>query len=92
MTTYIAYPKDSGVALVIPSGELPLSEVARKDVPANTPFVFIQSASLPDLTFFDAFECDFSNPDGYGIGHEAWEQEQIQAYEAWAASQQQEQS
>lgn len=56
---------------------IPLSEVARKDVPAGFPYRIFRKEELPDdHTFFNAFEMDFSNPDGYGIGPEAWFAEQ----------------
>ena len=77
MKDLIIYPKPSGgVCLVIPTGELPAEDVARKDVPAGVPYFFVSQEQLPDDTFFDAWEADFSNPDGYGIGAEAWFAEQ----------------
>ena len=54
--------------------------VARKDVPAGVPYKIVNSEDLPqDHTFFNAWEADFSNPDGYGIGPEDWFAEQEQA-------------
>lgn len=78
MNTLIIYPRpNGGICMVVPTGELALEEVARKDVPANTPFKYIERNTLPaDYNFFDAWEADFSNPDGYGIGAEAWFAEQ----------------
>lgn len=73
----IIYPTDGGLAILVPSGALPLEEVARKDVPAGVPFKFIQEADLPDdSSTRDRWTADFSNPDGYGIGPEAWFAEQ----------------
>ncbi len=46
--------------------ELSLEAIAKKDVPYGLPYKFVESADLPDYTFFDAFEADFSEPDGYG--------------------------
>lgn len=77
-TQRIAFPiqrsnGSMGVALITPTGEIPVLEVARKDVPANVPYLIIEYDDLPEMeTFFEAWECDFSNPDGYGIGSEAW--------------------
>ena len=74
---YIIYPNTlGGVALTISSGILPIEEVARKDVPAGVPYLFVTRDQLPDDAFFDAWEADFSNPDGHGIGAEAWFAEQ----------------
>lgn len=70
----IFYPlPDGGIAVIIPTGELPLEEVALRDVPADTPYLFGTIDDLPtDRDFRNAWTADFSNPDGYGIGHEAW--------------------
>ena len=74
----IIYPNQNGnICLVISTGELSIEEVARKDVPAGVPYLFVEdNVELPDDDFFNAWEADFSNPDGYGIGHEAWFTEQ----------------
>jgi hypothetical protein len=74
MTQAIIYPQDNGsIALVIPTGELPIAEVSQKDVPAGIPYLIVDVTSIPeDHTFFGAWEADFSNPDGYGIGADAY--------------------
>lgn len=80
MNQRIIYPKENGsIALVIPVPEcgLTIEEIARKDVPAGVPYLIVDESDLPaDHTFFDAWEADFSNPDGHGIGHDAWFAEQ----------------
>jgi hypothetical protein len=77
----IIYPNEfGGVALMTPAEGWPAEVVARKDVPAGVPYKIVNSEDLPqDHLFFNAWEADFSNPDGYGIGPLAWfaEQEQI---------------
>lgn len=80
MTQRILYPTNEGISILIPTGELDVLEVARKDVPANTPYLIVNTEDIPaDRTFRNAWEADFSNPDGYGIGAEAWfaEQEEL---------------
>ena len=76
----IIYPQENNsIALVIPAPECPISiqEVARKDVPAGVPFLIIDASQLPqEEEYFNSFEADFSNPDGHGIGAEAWFAEQ----------------
>ena len=73
LTARIIYPLDDGIAVVIPSGELPLEDVAAKDVPAGTPYMLLDASDLPtDRTFRAAWTADFSAPDGYGIGADAW--------------------
>jgi hypothetical protein len=77
----VIYPNEfGGVALMAPAEGWSAEVVARKDVPAGTPYKIVNSEDLPqDHTFFNAWEADFSNPDGYGIGPEAWFAEQEQA-------------
>jgi hypothetical protein len=68
---------DSGVSIIIPTGELDIEEVARKDVPAGVPYKIVDEADIPtDRTFRDAWEANITEPDGYGIGADAWFAEQ----------------
>jgi len=75
-TKRIIYPSQditNGICVIVPSGEISVTEVARKDVPAGLPFKIIDTSDLPfDREFRDAWEDDFTNPDGYGIGSDAW--------------------
>lgn len=72
----IVYPRETGgISIIYPNLECGLSiqDIAEKDVPAGVPYVFIPIDTIPtDHTFFDAFEVDFSFPNGKGIGAEAW--------------------
>lgn len=74
MTQAIIYTQDNGnIALVMPTGELPVEDVALKDVPAGVPYLIVDAADVPeDHTFFAAWEADFSNPDGHGLGADAY--------------------
>lgn len=76
----ILYPnEEGGVALITPTGELPIEEVARKDVPAGVPYLIVDDTAIPsDRTFRNAWAADFTNPHGHGIGAEAWFAEQAQ--------------
>lgn len=80
MNKLIIFPNDSGgVVFCYPAPEcgLPVEEIARKDVPVGKPYLIVSDELVPkDHTFFDAFEADFSSPDGYGIGPDAWFAEQ----------------
>jgi len=77
MEQFIIYPNENGsVALIVPTGELAIDQVALKDVPEGKPYRFIDRNQFADFEFFDAWEADFSNPDGHGIGAEAWFAEQ----------------
>ena len=78
MNQRIIYPNDNGgVAVLIPTGEIEITEVARKDVPAGVAYKIVDVADIPsDRTFRGAWEADFSNPDGVGIGSDAWFAEQ----------------
>lgn len=73
----ILHPNEVGICIVFPTGELPVEEVARKDVPAGVPYLIVDESVIPtEAEFRNAWEADFSTPDGYGIGADAWFAEQ----------------
>ena len=73
MTKIIYQQPNGGVAVLIPTGDLAIEDVAQKDVPAGTPYLIVEDDVVPsDRSFRNAWEADFSNPDGYGIGADAW--------------------
>ena len=76
MTQVIIFPHGDGVAVIHPAPEceLPIEEVARKDVmPQGTPYKIIGVDDLPaDRTFREAWEADFSEPDGYSDPEGWW--------------------
>jgi hypothetical protein len=76
MPQLIIYPGDEGrLAIITPILDcgLPLEQIALKDVPAGKPFLVISDTDLPDDNEYrDAWEADFSEPHGYGLGHDAW--------------------
>lgn len=76
MGQVIIYPTDDGgIAVVHPTGELPVEEVARKDVPQATPYLVVPKDDMPaDRTFRAAWEADFSEPDGEGDPEGWWEE------------------
>jgi hypothetical protein len=80
MNQRIIYPQENGsVALVIPAPDcgLDIEEIARKDVPVGKPYLIVDVSDLPENDeFFNAWEADFTNPDGVGIGADAWFAEQ----------------
>ena len=77
MSQRIIYPQPNGVvAIIIPTEEFLASytveDLAAKDVPAGVPYKIIDAADVPtDRTFRNAWEADFSAPDGHGLGHDA---------------------
>ena len=83
MNKVIIYPNErGGIAIIYPAPNcgISLEEIARKDVPAGLPHLIIDSATVPtDHQFFEAFEADFSNPDGHGVGAQNWFIEQYEA-------------
>lgn len=74
MTQRIIYQNnDGGVSILIPTGELAIEEVAKKDVPAGVPYKIVDTASIPeDRTFRGAWEANITAPDGVGLGYDAW--------------------
>ena len=75
---HAAPPPDTGVWVIFPAANCPLSleDIARKDVPAGLPYVYVDDSELPAPQYREAWDCDFSEPDGYGIGAAAWFEEQ----------------
>jgi hypothetical protein len=57
MNQRIIYPTpEGGVAVIIPSGELPIEEVAAKDVPEGVPYEIVSVDEIPtDRTFRGAW-------------------------------------
>lgn len=77
MSARVIFPEGDGVVVLIPTGDLPMGEVARKDVPAGVPYRFVDENDIPaDRSERARWTADFSAPDGYGIGAEAWFEEQ----------------
>jgi hypothetical protein len=82
MNQVIIYKQDNGVvAVIVPTqkaiDQYGIQAIAIKDVPAGKPFKIVDAADIPeDRTFRNAWTADLSNPDGYGIGHDAWSAEQ----------------
>ena len=73
MARIIYQQPNGGVAVLIPTGDLAIEDVAQKDVPAGVPYLIVSEDDIPsDRTFRNAWEADFSNPDGYGIGADAY--------------------
>lgn len=53
----IIYPTESGIAIITPTGELSIEEVAAKDVPAGVPFRIVNDDEVPnDRTFRNAWK------------------------------------
>jgi len=70
---FIIYPNGNGISVIWPAPGWDINEVAKKDVPAGVPFKIISSDDLPaSREYRDAWDHDFSDNDGVGIGQEAW--------------------
>jgi hypothetical protein len=74
MSQVIVYQtSDNGACVLFPVLDcgLTLKEIALKDVPAGAPFFYMDSFLVPpDMEYSNAWEADFSNPDGHGMGYE----------------------
>lgn len=69
----IVYNVDDGIAIIIPTGDLPIEEVARKDVPQGVAYKIIDVSDIPgDRTFRNAWEIGEFEPDGYGDPEGWW--------------------
>ena len=64
----IIFPKKTGIAVIIPTGELTLEETAKKDVPSGVKYKIIDASDLPaERDFRNAWEYDFTT-DFDGVG------------------------
>tara|TARA_R100000152_G_C6737615_1_gene161631 strand:- start:544 stop:753 length:210 start_codon:yes stop_codon:yes gene_type:complete len=68
MNKRIIYPQESGIAVIVPSGDLSVQETALKDVPSGVKYKIIDVSDLPsDRDFRNAWEYDFTT-DFDGVG------------------------
>ncbi len=56
MTQVITYPTADGIAVVYPTGELPIEDVIARDVPEGVPATIMNSEDLPDRYFRAAWK------------------------------------
>jgi hypothetical protein len=57
----IIYPTETGVAIIHPTGELSIEEVAAKDVPTGVPYRIVNDNEVPtDRTFRNALKYDLT--------------------------------
>ena len=81
MPQVIIHSEGGRLAVVVPtSAAQDLVQLARRVTPPGVPFRIIDASELPqDGEYRDAWTADFSQPDGIGIGQEAWLEEQQNA-------------
>lgn len=78
MKKRIIYSTDKGgVGILIPALEAlniySIDEIAKKDVPAGVAYKIIDVADIPEeRTFRNAWEANITEPDGVGLGYDAW--------------------
>jgi hypothetical protein len=68
MPTVITYQEGDRLAVVYPAPDVPVEEAAKTDVPEGVPHAFVDSATLPDRYFRDAWE--FDGPTGAKVNVE----------------------
>ena len=64
----IIFSNGSGISIIIPADcGLSIEQIAKKDVPQGLPYLIVEASVIPtDREFRNAWEADFSNPDGFG--------------------------
>ena len=63
------FPNETTISIVYPAPNtrMTFDSIIKKSVPTGVPYLIIDSSELPaDREFRDAWQADFSNPDGYG--------------------------
>jgi hypothetical protein len=81
MNRIIYQNDDGGVSVIIPTDEAieiyGIEAIAQKDVPAGKPYKIVNAADIPtDREFRNAWEVKITDPDGVGLGADAWFAEQ----------------
>ena len=68
MNKRIIFPNETSISIIVPADcGLSIKQIAAKDVPQGVPYLIIDASDLPqDREFRNAWEADFSNPDGFG--------------------------
>lgn len=56
MPLVITYPTADGLAVVHPTGDIPIEDVIARDVPEGVPATIMNSEDLPDLYFREAWK------------------------------------
>lgn len=87
MTKKIIYAtSEGGVAVIHPTGELPIGVAARKDVPQGVPYKIMDTEDVPsDRTFRAAWESVIDTPDGTGDPDGYWAEKAAEEAERQAA-------
>jgi len=68
MNQRIIYKHESGISVIIPTGELSIEATALKDVPTGQPFAIVDVSEIPaDRTWRQAWDIDEAElTDGVG--------------------------
>jgi hypothetical protein len=65
MKKVVLHQNDSGgIAIVFPTGEVAVEDVAKRDIPKGKPFKYMAFDDLPQN--LDDVQADFTSPDGFG--------------------------
>ena len=75
----VIYQNGDGVSILIPTGELPVEVVARKDVPQGVPYKIVEDTEVPDdRTFRAAWEAEEFTPEGFGDPEGYWAEKEAE--------------
>jgi hypothetical protein len=68
------FPQANGeIAIIFLQGGDSYHEVCKRVTPYGTPYLIVEDSALPaDWSTSAAWEADFSNPDGIGMGPQRW--------------------
>lgn len=73
-------PETETISIIIPAPGWDIMQVALKDVPFGVPFLILPDEEIPsDWSTSHAWEADFSDPTGYGLGNHRWFIQRAQA-------------
>lgn len=70
MEQVIIFNLEDRLAICYPDNEKDINEIAKIVVPSDVPYLIVKSEEIPlDIRFSEAWEADFSDPDGYGADY-----------------------
>lgn len=64
----IAFPYNGEIALITvdPKSKFDIDTLAKRNVPKGIPYLLVEEKDLPPREWIEAWEADWSSPDGYG--------------------------
>jgi hypothetical protein len=73
MNYVLLYPEGDGIGVVFPCLDMTPQDCADSAIPEGVVYLVMLQADLPDPMFRDAWEADFTTPDGTSRGRDYYD-------------------